>query len=75
MAVDVQTSPTFRAGTPQVLFEGRYETGPNYDVAPDAKRFLMIKSAADQSAPRQVQVVTEWFDELKRRVPSGDKRP
>lgn len=74
MAVDVQTSPTFRSGTPQVLWEGRYEGGPNWDVAPDGKRFLMIKGAGDQSAPGQMQVVTEWFDELRRRVPSGDKK-
>jgi len=74
MAVDVQTSPTFRSGTPQVLWEGRYEGGPHWDVAPDGKRFLMIKGAGDQSAPGQMQVVTEWFDELRRRVPSGGKK-
>jgi hypothetical protein len=74
MAVDVQTSPTFRSGTPQVLWEGRYEAGPHWDAAPDGKRFLMIKGAGDQSASGQMQVVTEWFDELRRRVPSGDKK-
>jgi len=37
MAVDVETEPTFRAGRPRTLFEGRYfDWGFNaFDVAPD----------------------------------------
>jgi hypothetical protein len=35
--------PTFPAGKPKVLFEKKYQTG--YDVAPDGKRFLMVKAA------------------------------
>jgi predicted Ser/Thr protein kinase len=70
MAVDVQTSPVFRAGTPKVLFQGNY--GSFYDVAPDGKRFLMIKPPAAAQAPTaQVTVVLNWFEELRRRVPAG----
>jgi hypothetical protein len=43
MAVDVHLAPTFRAGRAKLLFEGNYSNG--YDVAPDGKRFLMIKNA------------------------------
>jgi len=76
MAVDVDTQPSFAAGKPRVLFEGRYEptpaTFPNYDVSPDGQRFLMLKpSEAGEAAPTQINVVLNWFEELKRRVPTG----
>ena len=52
-----------------MLFHGNY--GNSYDVAPDGKRFLMIKppAAAAQSPTDQVTVVLNWFEELRRRVP------
>jgi Tol biopolymer transport system component len=69
MAVDVQTSPEFRAGTPKILFEGTF--GNSYDVTSDGKRFLMIKPPAiAQRSADQVTVVLNWFDELRRRVPT-----
>jgi eukaryotic-like serine/threonine-protein kinase len=78
MAVDIATQPGFVAGKPRVLFEGRYEptpgTTPNYDVSPDGQRFLMLKSGeAGEVAPTQINVVLNWFEELKRRVPTGTK--
>ncbi len=78
MAVDIATQPSFTAGKPRVLFEGRYElspaTTPNYDVSPDGQRFLMLKPAeASEAAPTQINVVLNWFEELKRRVPTGKK--
>jgi hypothetical protein len=34
----------------------------------------MIKSnEQEQSAPTQINVVLNWFEELKRRVPTGTK--
>jgi Tol biopolymer transport system component len=76
MAVDIATHSGFAAGKPRVLFEGRYEppagTTPNYDVSPDGQRFLMIKrSEQEAAAPTQINVVLNWFEELKRRVPPG----
>jgi Tol biopolymer transport system component len=78
MAVDIATQPGFTAGTPRMLFEGGYEPAPvpitNYDVSPDGQRFLMIKSnEQEQAAPTQINVVLNWFEELKRRVPAGTK--
>jgi serine/threonine-protein kinase len=77
MAVDIATHPSFAAGKPRVLFEGRYEpspaTSPNYDVSPDGQRFLMLKSAEAGEAPTQINVVLNWFEELKRRVPTEKK--
>jgi serine/threonine-protein kinase len=72
MAVDITTQPGFARGKPRVLFEGQYEptpaTTPNYDVSPDGQRFLMLKPS-EQEAPTQINVVLNWFEELKRRVP------
>ncbi len=78
MAVAVETKPTFAASKPKLLFEGHYESGslaysfePNYDVSPDGQRFLMIK-ASDQGTPaRQINVVLNSSDELRRLAPSG----
>jgi Tol biopolymer transport system component/tRNA A-37 threonylcarbamoyl transferase component Bud32 len=78
MAVDIATQPSFAAGKPRMLFEGRYEQAPfpiaNYDVSPDGQRFLMLKpSESAQSAPTQINVVLNWFEELKQKVPVGKK--
>jgi eukaryotic-like serine/threonine-protein kinase len=78
MAVDIATQPGFAPGTPRMLFEGRYETAPfpatNYDVSPDGQRFLMVKpTEQEQAAPTQINVVLNWFEELKQKVPTGKK--
>jgi eukaryotic-like serine/threonine-protein kinase len=78
MAVDITTEPSFAAGKPKVLFTGRYLPTPgtlsNYDVSADGQRFLMIKPGESvEAAPTQINVVLNWFEELKRRVPSGTK--
>ena len=77
MAVPIQTDPSFTpGGTPEVLFEGDYAAGGgrSYDVAPDGQRFLMIKagdpSDESSSAPELI-IVENWFEELKRLVPTN----
>jgi serine/threonine-protein kinase len=86
MAVDVNQSrdregagagpSAFSAGRPRMLFEGPYlPTAANsayYDVSPDGQRFLMLKPVeTPASAPTQINVVLNWFEELKKRVPAG----
>jgi hypothetical protein len=78
MAVDIATQPGFAAGKPRMLFEGRYEPAPfpaaNYDVSSDGQRFLMLKPTEPaEAAPTQINVVLNWFEELKQKVPSGKK--
>ena len=77
MAVPITTQPGFSAGTPKVLFEGAYqtrpETTPNYDASPDGQRFLMLKSDEQSAGPTQINVVLNWFEELKQKVPTGKK--
>jgi serine/threonine-protein kinase len=72
MAVPIQSGPTFAAGNPQVVFEGRYFTGGgrSYDVSPDGRRFLMIKDASatsDTSTPPQLIIVQNWQSGLAAR--------
>jgi Tol biopolymer transport system component len=73
MVVPISMEPEFKAGTPTVIFEGEYINVPgfSYDVAPDGKRFLVLKPEHDDSQIRELHVVTNWFEELKRLVPSG----
>ena len=82
MAVDINQNRdsngavSFQAGTPRMLFEGNYVQGNNeayYDVSLDGRRFLMVKpdEQGDSTAPQQINVVLNWFEELKNRVPSG----
>jgi Tol biopolymer transport system component len=69
MAVDIESSPSFHAGRPKVLLEGRYNS---YDITPYGRRFLVIKAppAAAPASGGQVTVVFNWLEELHRRVPS-----
>jgi hypothetical protein len=46
---------------------------PNYDVSRDGQRLLMVKAAEQEQAATQINVVLNWFEELKRRVPTGAK--
>jgi serine/threonine-protein kinase len=75
MAVSFITEPDLRVGKPRLLFEGRYRGGwpwgRNYDIAPDGKRFIMITDEEQQLKPTQINVVLNWFEELKRLVPPG----
>jgi len=78
MAVDIATQPSFAAGKPRMLFAGQYlptpTTFPNYDVSPDGQRFLMLKPTEQaRAAPTQINVVLNWFEELKQKVPVGTK--
>ena len=73
MVVTVETDPDLKLGKPQKLFDiGQYL---GYDIDPDGKRFLMIKGVEEteddsaQGGPRKIVVVTNWFEELKEKVP------
>jgi len=72
MAVEVSTAPTFKAGRPKLLFDKEYldpSLGKYYDITPDGERFVIIKPGEPQRLTR-MNVVLNWFEELKRRVPA-----
>jgi eukaryotic-like serine/threonine-protein kinase len=80
MAAEITTQPRFTAGKPKVLFAGQYQPSrtpvpnANYDVSRDGQRFLMLKPVAQvEAVPTQVNVVLNWFEELKQKVPTGKK--
>ena len=77
MAVPVTLEPTFTSGRPRTLFRfgGVYRmsgTATAYDIHPDGKRFIMVSEHKDASAtPRQqVNIVLNWFEELRRLAPA-----
>jgi serine/threonine-protein kinase len=76
MAVSVETGPAFSLGTPKALFRGTYVglvSDAGWDISPDGKRFLMMKepqsTTAAGGATMKINIVLNWFEELKQRVP------
>ena len=77
MAVSVEPGPTLGVGSTEVLFEGmgQYTFQPGrraYDFLADGQRFLMLRRGGltdETSAPPQIILVQNWFEELKRLVP------
>jgi dipeptidyl aminopeptidase/acylaminoacyl peptidase len=79
MSVSVEARPALRFGAPKVLFKNMnlglsIDSGTPWDIHPDGKRFLMMKPPASTdtaaAAPRpKIVIVTNWFEELKHRVP------
>jgi serine/threonine-protein kinase len=74
MVVSVETTPTFLAGEPRRLPGGPFATsysGRTYDVSPDGQRFLVVKrTGAAAPPPTRIVIVSHWFDELRRLVPT-----
>jgi hypothetical protein len=69
-AVSVQTDPEFRAGTPELRFEGYFVSGfGSCDISPDGDRFLLLREG-EEGALRQIQVVQAWTMELDRLLPA-----
>jgi Tol biopolymer transport system component len=74
MAVTIQTAPTLSIGIPRALFGGKDDlitASRAWDVAPDG-RFLLLKRDTSVSADpsREVVLVQNWFEELKRLAPT-----
>jgi hypothetical protein len=81
MSVPVDSyGTTWRAGTPTKVLEGGCyfgggsNPGRTYDVSPDGRRFLMVKSAGDQGAQSQIVVVKHWFEVCGRSIASTHRR-
>jgi serine/threonine-protein kinase len=77
-AVQVRTQPTFSFGKPAPLPIGEGVqfggTGRQYDITPDGKQFIVLQDASTPGGtkkppPTQINVVLNWSEELKARVP------
>lgn len=75
-AAEVQTEPSFSVGKPRLLFEkrGLSHSTPirSYDISLDDQRFLMVRGEEGESQPvTEMILIQNWFEELKRLVPTG----
>jgi len=72
-AVDVISGDPLRFGSEELLFEGSFEPGvtwgSKWDIHPDGEKFLMLQ-AEYPDPPEGIRVVTNWFAELERLVPT-----
>ncbi len=66
----------FRVQSPEPLFSGTFEAmgfNRGYDLGPDGKRFVMLQQEARaESEPSKVILIQNWFEELKRKVPTDN---
>ena len=74
MSVPTTSPKEFIPGRPELLFESPYESvqrgvTTNYDVAEDG-RFLMVQREETVANTWRINVVLNWFEELKARVPT-----
>ena len=63
MTVPVKTSPGFTAGTPRLLFNAN---ASDFDLARDG-RVLIVEAPDPAAAPGRLNVVVNWFEEIRRK--------
>ena len=75
MRVPIDTKAGFAAGTAQQMFQTDFlASGHDFDVMPDGKQFVFIKEMQPARAATQINVVLNWFEELKQRMNAANKR-
>jgi serine/threonine-protein kinase len=77
VATYTASGDSFQAGKPQLWSPGQF-TGrgfiSNFDLHPDGKRFAVLKTpetARAAAANNKVSFIFNFFDELRRKLPSG----
>ena len=77
-AVDVHTKPTVVSGEAVLLpLEripfGQLNRGRNYDISPAGKQFIVLlppdQVQSGDPAPVRINIVVNWFSELKNHIP------
>jgi dipeptidyl aminopeptidase/acylaminoacyl peptidase len=70
MEVGITTTPGFRAETPRALFDMKFSMGiwyyPEFHLSPDGEYFLLISPDETWGTATELNVVLNWFEELKR---------
>jgi Tol biopolymer transport system component len=71
MVVAVEAGKSFAVGRPRPLFKDSIPPWLNggYDVSPDGQSLLTME--IEEDGAKQIVVVLDWFEELKRLVPSS----
>jgi serine/threonine-protein kinase len=77
MRVPFTTTPSFAAGAPVPVVVAQqtlrnWSIGPNYDVSPDGRRFLMIK--APELDIRSLTVVQNWDVEVEATIAKASRK-
>jgi serine/threonine-protein kinase len=78
VVVNVTTHPSFSVSAPipapRAFIIGNAQTSPrNHDVGPDGRMIGIVPRGQDPTTPAflpQIDVVLNWFEELKQRVPT-----
>jgi len=74
-AVDVLADDPLQFGREALLFDGSFTASINWarkwDIHPDGDRFLMLRHETTDPV-EGIRVVTNWFAELERLVPTAD---
>jgi Tol biopolymer transport system component len=75
MSVPLDLDGDFQAGVPRLrvpasIASSSYLDFAQYDVMPDGQSFIVIRENDTYTALRELRVVLNWFDELKRLVPT-----
>jgi WD40 repeat protein len=68
----ISTTPELRWDPPRLAFETDFidSIGTSYDISLDGQRLLVAKRA-ERNIPTKLHIVTNWIDDLKRRVPAN----
>ena len=67
---------SFHAEKPRLWSEGQFSSRSgtqNFALHPDGKRFAVIKATenSEEAALDHINLVTNWFDEVRRRAPTN----
>jgi Tol biopolymer transport system component len=72
MSVRVARGATTKVSSPHLLFEGDFVYGEpviDFAVHPDGQRFLMIQPSRKDPPVSHINLVLNWFEELKQILP------
>ncbi len=72
-AVSFMDEPQLRLGTPTLVLKGPYINvwGYSWELSSDGEQFLVLENPYLDRPITELVVITNFFDELKRRVPVG----
>ena len=68
MVARVEPGESFAVDKPQALFTGMSKFFGSYDTAPDG-RLLMIQKSEQELSSREINIIVNFFEELKRLAP------
>jgi len=70
VVVSVTPGPNLEASRPRILFEWSPLYSNTFDISPDGEQFLLTV-AVEEEPSNQIEIVLNWFDELRQLVPPG----